>query len=102
MALTVHWLLTAPFGISWGHFYLFLFGRLQDSLEFINQDSVALKSDQNTVVNSFLGNIGNELVTWHTVANCPKSAFSLPCAAQCDIWIWLLLGTGLLPVMFGY
>ncbi|XP_023659263.1 folliculin-interacting protein 1 isoform X2 [Paramormyrops kingsleyae] len=31
---------------------------LQDSLEFINQDSVALKPDQNTVVNSFLGNIG--------------------------------------------
>ncbi|KAL4659720.1 folliculin-interacting protein 1 isoform X1 [Arapaima gigas] len=31
---------------------------LQDSLEFINQDSTALKPDQITVVNSFLGNIG--------------------------------------------
>ncbi|MBN3315414.1 FNIP1 protein, partial [Atractosteus spatula] len=31
---------------------------LQDSLEFINQDSNALKPDQNTVVNGLLGNIG--------------------------------------------
>ncbi|KAK2827455.1 hypothetical protein Q7C36_018381 [Tachysurus vachellii] len=31
---------------------------LQDSLEFINQDSRALRPDQHTVVNGFLGNIG--------------------------------------------
>ncbi|XP_026866793.2 folliculin-interacting protein 1 isoform X2 [Electrophorus electricus] len=31
---------------------------LQDSLEFISQDSNTLKPDQNTVVNGFLGNIG--------------------------------------------
>ncbi|XP_036380038.1 folliculin-interacting protein 1 isoform X1 [Megalops cyprinoides] len=31
---------------------------LQDSLEFINQDSNSLRPDQSTVVNGFLGNIG--------------------------------------------
>ncbi|XP_062867486.1 folliculin-interacting protein 1 isoform X2 [Trichomycterus rosablanca] len=32
---------------------------LQDSLEFINQDSNSLRPEQNTVVNGFLGNIGH-------------------------------------------
>ncbi|KAI4904718.1 hypothetical protein NFI96_023994 [Prochilodus magdalenae] len=32
---------------------------LQDSLEFINQDSNTLRPDQSTVVNGFLGNIGH-------------------------------------------
>lgn len=36
-----------------------LSGRLQDSLEFMNQDSKALRPDQNTVVSGFLGSIGN-------------------------------------------
>ncbi|KAG5843304.1 hypothetical protein ANANG_G00149370 [Anguilla anguilla] len=37
---------------------LFPSDRLQDSLEFINQDSNSLRPDQNTGANGFLGNIG--------------------------------------------
>lgn len=33
--------------------------RLQDSLEFINQDSNTLKPDHSTIMNGLLGNIGN-------------------------------------------
>lgn len=35
------------------------FFRLQDSLEFINQDSNTLKPDHSTIMNGLLGNIGN-------------------------------------------
>lgn len=39
--------------------YIFLsLPRLQDSLEFINQDNNTLKADNNTVINGLLGNIG--------------------------------------------
>lgn len=37
----------------------FVFFRLQDSLEFINQDSNTLKPDHSTIMNGLLGNIGN-------------------------------------------
>lgn len=40
-------------------FFCFIFRRLQDSLEFIGQDSNTLRPDQNTGANSLLGNIGN-------------------------------------------
>lgn len=44
-------------------FSFFLFScRLQDSLEFINQDNNTLKPDHTTIMNGLLMNIGNFLI----------------------------------------
>lgn len=71
--------------INHNHFY-FISHRLQDSLEFIGQDSNTLRPDQNTGPNSLLGNIGNhgDTVTYQTffIHHLQSSCFLL-------VYLWI-------------